>query len=516
MKKRIIIGLVILLVIGLIVWGYVASSKKKTIPTVKATIGDIAQTVLVTGTTKPINSVDLSFERTGKVSAVYVNVGDKVKTGQPLVELEKADLLAQLGQANAAVAAQQAQLDQLKNGTRPEQIAVSEVTVANAQISLSQAQKTLFDALNDAYAKADDAARGKTDENFTNPRSATPQLNFQSINSQYQVDLPNKKFAVENALIAWKGSLDTLAVGSGLLAASGDAQTKLKMIAGYLDELVAALNFVTPGSTPSAALWKNDASAARAEISLAISNLAQAETGLRSAQSSLDAAQSNLDLAKAGSTPQQIAAAQAAVDQAKANVAAVQVSLGKTVLRSPIDGVITVQGAKLGQIVTVTTAAIANSSLISIISLKQLEIDANIPEVNIGNLALGQPVAITFDALPGEQFSGSVMEIDPAETVIGGVVNYQIKIALNSNDPRIKSGLTANLSIKTATKTKVVILPQYAIQQNNAGTFVRLVNGTTTTDVPVKLGIRGTDGNVEVVSGVTAGDEVQNVGLSAQ
>jgi len=224
-------------------------------------------------------------------------------------------------------------------------------------------------------------------------------------------------------------------------------------------------------------------------------------------------AQKNLALAKAGSTPEQIASQEAAVRQAQASVQSVQVALSKTILRSPIDGVITVQGAKLGQIVTVTTASAANQSLISIISEKKLEVDAYVPEVDIGHLALGQPAKITFDALPGENFSGKVMEIDPAETVIGGVVNYQIKISLDSSDQRIKSGLTANLSVQTALKKNVILLPQYAILQNDNGIFVRIPEGKTTKDVPVKLGIRGQDGSVEIVSGVEAGTEGVNIGM---
>lgn len=514
MKKRIIIGGVILVVAAALVFWYVSSSKKPAVSTLKATKGDIARNVLVTGTTKPMQSVDLSFEQVGKVSAVYVNVGDKVKAGQPLVELEKSGLLAQLAQANAGVASAQAQLDQLKSGTRPEQIAVQEVTVANAQVSVNRAQQALFDALNDAYAKADDASRTKTDENFTNPRSPTPTLNFRSINSQYDVDLPNKKFLVERTLIEWKTSLDSLAVGSGLLAAANDAQKRLKIIGDYLDELAAALNYVIPDYAVNAAAWKVNVATARTQVNTAVSALAAADTGLRGTQATLDLAQKNLDLARAGSTPEQIASQQAVVDQAKAGIQSIQVQLGKTVLRSPIDGVVTVQGAKLGQIVTVTTSAIANSSLISIISLKQMEVDANIPEVDIGRLKLGQEVGITFDALPGELFKGSVMTIDPAETVIDGVVNYKIKIALESSDPRIKSGLTANLVIQTEVKKGVILLPQNAILQNETGTFVRVPDGKGGfNDVPVKLGIRGNDGNVELISGVNEGDTVANVGL---
>ncbi len=516
MKKRIIIGAVIVVAAGLVIWGVAASRQKPEIASVKASLGDISSDILVTGTTKPIQSVDLSFERTGKVSAVHVGVGDRVRAGQALVELEKGDILAQLAEAQAAVDAAQARLDQLKRGTRAEQVAVQEVTVANAQIALARSQQSLFDALNDAYAKAVDASRTKTDENFTNPRSATPILNFQPINPQHQIDLPNKKYAVERSIVEWESSLASLAVGSGLLSASSDAQARLSAITEFLDELLAALNYATPGSAANAEAWKINAAAARTSVSAAIAGLTAADTSLRSAQASLNLAEKNLALAKAGSTPEEIAAQQAVVDQYRAGVRGIEVSLGKTVLRSPIDGTVTVQGAKLGQIVTVTTASSANSALISVISEKKMEVDAYAPEVNVGRLALGQEVKITFDALPGETFSGSIMEIDPAETVIDGVVNYKIKVALDSSDPRVKSGLTANLTIRTAVKEKVVLLPQNAILQNEEGTYVRKLENGETKEVPVKLGIRGTNGMVEIVSGVAPGDEVEDIGAKAK
>jgi HlyD family secretion protein len=519
MKKRTIIAIIIIIVIALAVWGYLASRAKPSVPTVTATRGDITSTVMVTGTTTPTQSVDLSFEQTGKVSAVHVNVGDKVTVNEPLVELDQSDLLAQLAQAEAGVASAQAQLDQLKSGTRPEEIAIEDVRVANAQVAVSQAENTLMDALNDAYAKSVDAIQSKTDEDFTNPESNDPTLNFSSDNTQYNIDLVNQKVAFANLLATWNSSLNSLTADSDLLGASTVAKKNLNQIKSFLDELVNALNTAIPVSVPSQTdidTYRVDAAAARSELGLAISGVETAETGLQSAQANLTLEQNNLALDNAGNTPDQIAAQQALVDQAQASVQGIKVQLDKTVLRSPIDGVVTVQGAKLGQIVTVATSAVSNSALISIISLKKLEIDADIPEVNIGSLALGQLVNITFDALPGENFTGSVMEIDPAETIIDGVVNYQIKVALNSDDPRIKSGLTANLSIITAVKKNVILLPQYAILQNNGGTFVRVAAGNTTKDIPVTLGIRGQDGNVEIVSGVSEGEAVQNIGLNPQ
>jgi HlyD family secretion protein len=187
-------------------------------------------------------------------------------------------------------------------------------------------------------------------------------------------------------------------------------------------------------------------------------------------------------------------------------------ALDKTVLRSPIAGVITKQDAKLGQIVTVTTSAVANSALISIISQNRLEIETNVPEVDIGRVSTDNPVAITFDALLGETFSGKVVKIDPAETVVEGVVNYKVTILFNDGDNRVKSGLTANLSIKTASKTDVLTLPQYAIVEKDAGTFVRVPVAGGFRDDAVTLGLRSADGTVEIITGVTEGETVVNVG----
>lgn len=511
MKKIVIIGSVAIVVLGIVAWIVIASSNKAPATTITAVIGDISRDVLVTGTTKPADSVDLSFERTGKVSAVYAEIGDKVKAGQVLVELEKADVLAQLAQAQAAVDVQKAQLDELKRGPRPEQVAVYEVTVANAQVSLLQAKKTLFDSLTDAYAKADDAVHNKTDENFSNPRSSNPGLNFETNNAQYKINLLIEKVSIERMLDVWKSEIDLLTVDSDLVDATKKAQSRLTEIKNFLGDLATALNDVLPSYVTSAAGYKVNVSTARSSIGLATSSLAGSETSLSATMSSLSLAEKNLTLARTGSTKEQISAQMAAVKQAEANLQSIQVSLSKTILRSPIDGVITVYGAKLGQIVSMTT-----SSLISIISMNKFEVDANIPEVDIGRLSIGQPVKIGFDALSGESFTGTVTEIDPAETIIDGVVNYKIKVALGSTDQRIKSGLTANLAIETSVKKGVVLLPQNAILQNDAGTFVRVPDGKEVKELPVKLGIRGNDGMVEIVSGVAEGDTVLDVGLKTK
>ena len=141
------------------------------------------------------------------------------------------------------------------------------------------------------------------------------------------------------------------------------------------------------------------------------------------------------------------------------------------------------------------------------------EVDAGVSETDVGKVTVGDSVSMTLDAFPGETFQGSVFYIAPSETNTQGVISYLTKISFAKPDPRLKSGLTANIDIATQHKDNVLFLPEYAILQNDSGTFVETVDGKTTKQNPVTLGIQDEKGNVEVTSGVTAGEQVLNIGL---
>ena len=156
------------------------------------------------------------------------------------------------------------------------------------------------------------------------------------------------------------------------------------------------------------------------------------------------------------------------------------------------------------------------TQLISVISDAGFEVDGDLSETDVGKVSVGDTVLMTLDAFPGETFVGSVFYIAPAETNTQGVISYEVKISFNTLEPRLKSGLTANIDIRTEKKDDVLILPQYAILQNDEGTFVKMLEDGTTVELPVTLGIQDQDGNVEVVSGVREGERVLNIGLKAQ
>ena len=274
--------------------------------------------------------------------------------------------------------------------------------------------------------------------------------------------------------------------------------------------LTTALNAVvnSTNAIPSAtANYKTDVTNGLGEVNTAIGNIDTLAQSISSEKASVAQAQAALALTLAGPTQDNIDAQAALVEQAQANVQVIQVSIDKASLVSPMSGVVTMQNAKTGEI------ASPGVPVVSLIADNSLEVDADVPEVDIGKIATGDSVSMTLDAFSSETFTGKVFYIDPAETITSGVVDYLIKVSFDKNDPRMKSGLTVNLNITTQTKNDALILPQYAVLQNDSGTFVETLENGVVTQVPVTLGIEDQNGNVEIASGTIEGEQVINVGL---
>lgn len=511
MKKSVVI-IIMMVAAAAGGWWYVAKNNSEMHEFVAVAKKDLVQEVNVTGRVKSANLVKLSFEISGRVENVYAKVGDRVDYGEPLASMNQESILAQIGEGKAAVEVARTKLAELKSGTQPEEIWVSEVKVENAKVALDDAKKNAADKMKDSFTKSDDAIRNKVDQFFSNPRSNNPQMNFLISDSQLKSEIEWERFNLEGVLSTWKQPEDASALTVDLAQYFVDTKKNVDRVKSFLDRVAFAINSLTLTSNLNQTTiegYKTDVSAARANINIARANLLAADEKLRNANALLALAEQELTLTKAGPPKEQIASSDAEIRQAEAKVDTLQVELGKTILRAPLNGVVTKLDVGVGEIVS------PNAPVISLITESNFEIEVNMPEVDIGKINMGDPVAISYDAFPGETFQGNVFFIDPAETIIDGVVNFRVLISFLKNDTRIKSGLTANLAIETLRKSEVLALPQFAIIETDHGTLVKKMEGGAVREVPVTLGIRSRDGMVEVISGVVEGDRVQNVGIKS-
>lgn len=496
LKSKWVLGASVLILLGGLYW-FFARNNGTSYQFVTVTQGSITETVSATGNTVPMQSVVLGFQNTGTIARVYYNLGERVNAGAVIASLDTANLSAALEQAQANLAAAQADLAGLTVGTRPKQLAIDQNSVTQDEIALANAVAS-------AYTVSDTAIHTDADQLFVNPRSSNATLILVVPDASLENRVVRERVALEPILSNWNSQIVAPTfISNDPTVVAAQAVQNLMQIDIFLNDLANALTKTQPSiSIPAATL-----SAYGSIIASARTSTMAALTALTSAQATLVSAKGTLALAQAGSTSQEIAAQQAQVEQAQAGVANAEANLHNAQIIAPISGILTQQDAKVGQ------QASPGVPLISIVGNDGFEVDTGVSDTDVGKLSIGDRVTMTLDAFPNEIFTGSVFYIAPAETNTQGVITYQVKIAFDKLDPQLKSGLTANITIQTKQENNVLILPQYAILQNNNGTFVETLAGKIATTSPVTLGIQDQDGNVEILSGVTLGEQVINIGL---
>jgi HlyD family secretion protein len=349
-------------------------------------------------------------------------------------------------------------------------------------------------AAGDAYTKSDDAIRNKTDKTFTNSRRSNAQLTFSLNDSGLQNSLESGRVGLESMFSSWDA-------GDVSVAKQNTIQVK-----NFLDNLALALSVASPSGTITQAIidgYKSDVSTARTNINIAISLIDGAEQASRVAAANVSLEKSNLALKEAPTEVNTVSAQEAVVAQIRASVRSLQAEVEKTLLRSPISGIIIKQDVKSGEIVS------PNTPLVSVISKSKLEIEAFIPEADIAKIHIGDNALLTLDAYGDNVvFLAKVISLDPAETLIEGVATYKTTFQFDEDDVRAKSGMTANIDILTEQKNNVLALPGRVLTRKDNTVFVQILEGAVVRDVSIQTGIRGSDGYVEILSGLSDGQKV--------
>jgi HlyD family secretion protein len=491
----------ILIIVIILVPVIIFHTKSKAIDEIyRVQKGKIVQEIDETGIVKPSKSIDLSFEKGGRVAEIYVQLGDEVVAGQNLIKLENSDLYAQLLQAKANLKAQEARLEELKKGARPEEI-------QSAKTTLEQAKINLINAIQESYSKSIDAVKNKIDQMFIKSDTvyqASLNSNFYGAGDfSLRSSIESKRLAIEIAFRQWKDSLVNLTPDKNLDSFTEEAKTNLNLIRDLTNRMNDYFNSIDPNSPIALnylGVYRNYVSSANATINATLSALLAAEQNYKSAQN-------QLTLKTAGATTEQIKAQEAQVDSAKANVMACESQLSKTILKSPIDGVVAKINIKVGELINSMNPT---ESVISIIAKSKFEIETNIPEVDIAKIKIGDKAKITFDAFGNDVvFEATVSRIDLASTMIEGVPTYKTVLTLNEDDDRIVSGMTANITIIPTEKNDVLIIPYRTVtsEDNKKFVFVK-TNQKQPEKREIKLGIRGSNGDVEVIAGLEEGEEI--------
>ena len=531
MKKIIVIISILVIVIG----GYFiykAFSGEESPYTFEQVLkGKIIQSVSVTGTVIPAKQIDLQFENQGKINKIYTKIGDKVLVNNTLIMLNISELNAQYQANKAGLDIAQAKLSQILAGNRPEDIQVYQSAVDNAQVNLDSKEKALIDAQNDAdndlktaYEDALDTVKTSytvADQALLIVLAGVRQEYFNS-NSQIATVVKEKENIAKNDLLLASNYLSTTEneptddnidlVLNKMKTAVISVRNALSYIRAALDdpsiENSVSTTDETNINTERASIDAELISLTTAEQNINSTkitnqtNINTAESNLNAARSSLQKAEDELALKKAGPRQEDIDLAQAEVSQARANLLQIQAKINKMILKAPVNGVITAIEKEEGE------TAQANVTIISMIGDGNFQIEANVSETEISKINLKDRVDMTLDALgPNEKFTGQIVKIDPAETIVSGVIYYKVTCIFDVEDKRIKSGMTVNLDIETDKKEDVLYLPYYVVKEKDRQKYVNILENEEIKERAIKTGLEG-ETNIEIIEGLKESDEV--------
>lgn len=427
--------------------------------------GDFLQQVSVVGTIAAAQNVNIALAQGGQVASVPVKVGDVVKKGQQLLAVNTGSLQADLRSAKADVALKQAEINN-------KEVNIGQIT-AEQDTFVENTYRTM---LSDDLTAVRDAPYSDIASPTITGRYAGPE-------GTYRIRVYNEnRHAADYRLLAYgveRGdSIPVSVYGPTILGSYG-------LYVSFPDGIESYMN----------TYWEVDIPNKKSGSYL--ENYNAYKKALETRNRTIADARENL----AEATGTSILRAQLA--KAQAQVQSILADIADRMLRAPFAGLITKVDVSVGEI------AAANQAVVEMISEGAFQIESYVPEIYIALVAVGDEAEVTLDSYGSEKvFTASVISIDPSQTVKDGVSTYRIRLELDGNDLPVREGMTANVVITTDKKSDVITIPQGVIMTRSGKKFVTVRQGEKVVDREVVVGSISSNGQAEIIKGLSEGDVV--------
>ncbi len=510
-KKRIIWGLVVLFVVFIGWFFFIRKPSNTKIQTATVVRKDIKRTVLTTGQVVSEIDLSLSFQSSGVVKRIYVKEGDNVRAGQTLAVLDQGNSSASLESARGTLVQAQANYEKVKSAATNQDIAVSQAAVDTASATLENAKQDLLNEISNAYSSANTAILSYSNNLFSNAQSSSPQFGVAGTvqtNAQSVSNANNDRIVINAMLPDWQIKVSTLS-DSNMDQIATESLANLVKISSYFSNIINILTsytqITTGGSQTTLTTYQTNVATGKSTVDASYTTILNYIQAIKSANFALAQAKASLALKQAPSRPEDISIAEAQVISAQGQYDLALSNLNNTMIVAPESGTITQVDIKLGE------QATAMKEVIKLLNVGELHTEAQVSEADIASVVVGQTIDNTFDALgPDRHFESKVLTVNPASTLVSGVVNYKITGSLD-NIPEVRPGMTSNMTILVAEKKSVLTIPASSIINQDNKKVVRVVTDPKTKTFiqkEVSIGLEADGGDTEVISGLSEGDEV--------
>jgi HlyD family secretion protein len=474
MKVLYSLGLICVVVLFVLI----ASNKPPVYETLTVEMKPLTAEVSVSGSTEPPATIDLRFNQTGRIVERNVSIGEEVKTGDILARLDTSEFDAQIAEMHASVNIQKAKLNQLIAGSTDEDIEL-------AQTKLDQAKRTQEIIVSNAYQTLLNSSLSATYVGNREGRGA-PTISgtyFCGKEGSYLLEVYNSQGGQS---VSYSG------LESGTVSLD-DIERPLGSCGLFIS---VPLNSEIDGNSPYLVNLPNTAGATYN------ANYSAYTQAVATEKSTIEQLQAELAVKQAAARPVDVAVYHAQIAQAEAALASVYAQKNNSLVIAPRDGIVTNYHGEVGETIGSDTVAV------TMMPRGALQITLNISETKIAAVEVGQKARITLDAFGDTVFTGTVTEINPAETNIGGAIYYQAKVLFDTVYESVRTGMTANVWIAIASKAETLTVPAGAITVKDGTKTINVLENRTAVARVIETGLEDIYGNIEVTAGLKAGEVV--------
>ena len=442
----------------------------------------------------------------GKLVSIFVDEGSKAQKGDVIAKIEDKELRLQMKQAEAAVEAATAGLEQARSLSEVRvrsQIAQAQAGFSRAEAALNQvkdlAEKRTMSQLEQAEAGL--AALKANLKKIKDGARTEEKRQIEATVQQAKAGLDNAKAnleRIENLFAAGaisKQTLDATRTGATVAEAQYEAayQQLILVETGARAEDILAVESQVKQAESGLELARSMAETRSWE-----KDIEMARAGRNQAKAMLEAAKA---LEKAKSWEAEITAAETGLKQAQAALDMAGEMLSNATITAPIGGIVAKRFMDEGAM------AAPAAPLFIIVDMDKVKAVVDVTEANLARVSLDDTADISVAALPGEKIKGQVAMVSPTVNPMSRTT--AVEIVIDNPSHRLKPGMFANVTIPMDIHENAVVIPRSTVIEDRIShkNYVFVVNNDTSVRREIEIGIARSD-RVEVLSGVDAGEKM--------
>ncbi len=551
-KKYIIVHKITSAIVAIVIiyagyWGY--GKLTSTAGETRYIVADVQKGTLVasitgSGQVSTSNQIDLKPKASGDITYIGVNNGQEVKAGALVAQMDATDAQKAVRDAEVNLESAKISLSKLTQPADTLSLVQTENALGQAQSDLEKSYDDGFTDVSNAFLSLPDIVSGLADvvygttvnkiqsnadayANMAKTQTASAALFKDDVFVKYKIarvdfDQNFIDYRVASRASSKEEIEAIINETYSTTKAVADALKSMNDLLGLVKDDLVNNNISIPAILLS---HQNSLSSYMNSANSHLSTLLNIKNSMTSLKYSVIEKTDSLAKLKAGADALDIESANLSIKQRENALRDAQENLANYFIRAPFGGTIAKLNVKkydpVGSVTSVAT-----------LITKQKIAEVSLNEVDAAKIKVGQKATLTFDAVSGLGIAGEVAEIDTVGTVSQGVVSYTVKISFDTQDDRVKSGMSVSASIITDARQDVLLAPNSAVKTQGNSNYVEIFDpkltqtagnqnsqGVPSTILPkqqiVEAGLSN-DTQTEIVSGVKEGDQIVVRTISAQ